>query len=80
MSKIKKQELKKLRNKLPHRYANELSKRTGAKPGLIWNVMNGLKPDYHGIIKAAAEWAKELEKEREEIRDILNNNNQLTKS
>lgn len=75
MSNLTKEELKELRNRLPHRYAEELSKRTGAKPGLIWHVMNGLKPDYHGIITAAAEWIQELEEERKKVREVLNNNN-----
>lgn len=69
-----KKELRKLRGKLPHRYAEELSKRTGVKIELVRMIMTGHKKDYHGVIKAAAIWAKELKLEESQIRDVLDNN------
>ena len=68
-------DLKKLRKKLPHRYTAELAKRTGAKPDLIRQVMIGRKKDYHGIIRAAVDWIREIKEEEKHIRDVLKNNN-----
>ncbi len=67
-------DLKKLRERLPHRYTAELSRRTGAKPDLIRQVMIGRKKDYHGIIRAAAEWIREMREEERQVRDMLKNN------
>jgi hypothetical protein len=67
-----KTELQKLRNRLPHRYTRELSKRTGVNRELVTMIMTGQKRDYHGVIKAAAKWAKEIEEEENEIRNIIN--------
>ena len=69
---MEKSELQKLRKKLPHRYTKELSKRTGVNRELVVMIMTGQKKDYHGVIKAAAQWAKEIEEEENDIRQIIN--------
>ena len=70
---MEKSELQKLRKKLPHRYTKELSKRTGVKRELVIMIMTGQKRDYHGVIKAAAQWAKEIKDEENDIRQVIDN-------
>ena len=71
---MKKSELKELRNRLPHRYTAELSRRTGVRRELVTMIMTGQKKDYHGVISAAANWAKEIEEEERRIRNMLQDN------
>ncbi|MFW6096379.1 MAG: hypothetical protein ACOC8S_08075 [Bacteroidota bacterium] len=68
---LDKKDLKKIRNKLPYKYAEELSKRTGQTPDYVRMIMNGYKEDYHGVIKAAVNWIKELKEEKKQIRDAI---------
>ena len=70
MSTITKHHLEQIREKLPHRYMEELKKRVNndklSNP-LISAVIHGDKKDYYGIIKAAIKWANEIEAENQAI-------------
>ncbi len=59
-------QLKKIRKRLPNKYAEELVKRTGKNisQSLVMAVMNNLRKDYYGIIDAAIRWGNEIERSK----------------
>ena len=71
---LSKNHLKKIRQSLPHRYAEGLRERISNKEisdSLIFAVMNGQKKDYHGIISAALDWIAELKKDEKDLADKI---------
>lgn len=69
--KITKHHMESIREKLPHKYVEELTKRVNKKlsekgeneisEALVQAVMNGHKNDYYDIIPTAIEWAEEID-------------------
>ncbi len=68
---ISKEDLKKIRNKLPYRYVSELIEKIGnpkVNEGLINAVMGGHRPDNYKIIATAIKWGNQIEKDLEDLR------------
>jgi phosphopantetheine adenylyltransferase len=85
--KITKHHLKSIREKLPHRYVEELTERVneklqekGEKPvsiALVQAVIMGHKNDYHDIITTAIEWAEDIE---QKFQKMLEQTEKISKS
>jgi len=73
---LSKNYLKKLRKRLPKPYCKKILDRireeqpeAKVSKALIYNIMNGHKKDYHGIIDIAIRIADEKKKQEQEMKD-----------
>ena len=85
MSSLTKHHLETIKDMLPHKYVKKLTEKVNEKlpPGknvsesLVTLVMNGYKPDYHGIIETAIDWAAEIEKQ---VQKMLSSTENMSKT
>jgi len=74
-TKVTKHHIEAIRERLPHRYVEELTRKVNEKitdgktvsEALVSAVMKGHKNDYHNIIDTALTWAKEIEENYSKI-------------